>query len=41
MAENYLTLLIVGGGFLVYFLIITYGPYLCDIVLNNNKEIEE
>lgn|GEM_PF-4035276 len=42
MSEHYLTLIIVGIGFLAYFLIIAYGPYLYDVIFNNSsKEAKE
>jgi len=37
MQENYLTLIILGSGFLIYFLIITYGVYLFDLLFYPDK----
>lgn len=42
MQENYLSLLILAAGFLVYFLIILYGPRLFDLLFYpDNQELKE
>lgn len=32
MQDNYLALIVLGIGFLAYFLIIIYGPHLFDLI---------
>lgn len=42
MADNYLTLIVLGAGFSIYFLISRYGPSLYDLIFNTlNKEAKE
>lgn len=37
MENNYHPLLIIGLGFLMYFLIIIYGPYLFDYIFSDDN----
>lgn len=41
MESNILTLLVLASGFLIYFLIIKFGPYFFDFLFYENKKLKD